>query len=207
MYGVTICEKCGYAYCPDIVEDRKRHKQYCQSWNKPRTLKNRGHGNQMKIHEPSLGTDYFNFYCSKCNSYMQIIGLSIEQSMIVIINGRCPGCGYWSVRKLRLLPNAKVWIDSRLKITRTNTKISRKSNNNKRDPVSDALRFEILERDNFTCQYCGHKDITKRTLEVDHIIPVSKGGPTTKDNLITACNRCNRGKGAKVLKKQPKSRR
>ena len=207
LYGVTICEKCGYAYCPDIAEDRKQHKRYCQSWNQPKTIKNRGHGNQMRIHESLLGADYFHFYCSKCNSCMQIIGVSIEKSMVAIINGRCPSCGYWSVRKLRLLSNAKVWIDSRLKITRTNTKVNRKDSLRKRDAISNFLRFEILERDNFTCQYCGHKDITKRTLHVDHIHPVAKGGITTKENLITACDKCNNGKGAKILRKKRKVRR
>lgn len=57
------------------------------------------------------------------------------------------------------------------------------------------LRFDILERDNFQCQYCGRsprKD--KCRLEIDHIIPISEGGDSNKENLITSCRECNRGK-------------
>lgn len=62
------------------------------------------------------------------------------------------------------------------------------------------LRFEILKRDNFKCQYCGRnptEDDCK--LQVDHIIPKSKGGSTIRDNLITSCEECNLGKGDILL--------
>ena len=55
------------------------------------------------------------------------------------------------------------------------------------------LRFEILKRDNFTCQYCGRKS-PDVILQIDHIIPKSKNGKDNKDNLITACFDCNSGK-------------
>ena len=63
----------------------------------------------------------------------------------------------------------------------------------KRKPISKRLRFEVLKRDNFTCQYCSSKP-PKVPLEVDHIHPISKGGKNEIDNLITACFDCNRGK-------------
>ncbi len=61
--------------------------------------------------------------------------------------------------------------------------------------VGNRLRFRVLERDNFTCQYCGKspKDEGVR-LEADHIIAYSKGGETTFENLTTACWGCNSGK-------------
>lgn len=55
------------------------------------------------------------------------------------------------------------------------------------------LRFKILSRDNFTCQYCG-RSAPKVQLEVDHIYPKVRGGQDTPENLITACMECNRGK-------------
>jgi hypothetical protein len=64
------------------------------------------------------------------------------------------------------------------------------------------LRFEILERDNFTCQYCGrsprfNKDVV---LEMDHKYPASKGGEWSKENIITSCRDCNGGKSDILLK-------
>ena len=63
-------------------------------------------------------------------------------------------------------------------------------------PATVFNRFNILERDNFTCQYCGRKapDVV---LEVDHVIPVCKGGTDASSNLKTACFQCNNQKRAK----------
>lgn len=64
--------------------------------------------------------------------------------------------------------------------------------------VTPKIRFEVLKRDNFTCQYCGaHGEGV--VLEVDHIIPISKGGTSDMGNLITACFDCNRGKGSNLV--------
>jgi hypothetical protein len=57
--------------------------------------------------------------------------------------------------------------------------------------VAPALRWEIWERDNFTCHYCG----IRRGLTVDHVVPASKGGPSVASNLVTACRICNIRKG------------
>ena len=64
-----------------------------------------------------------------------------------------------------------------------------------RDP-STRLRFEVLYRDKFTCRFCGASPTKDPavTLHVDHIIPWSKGGETTLDNLQTLCAKCNLGK-------------
>jgi hypothetical protein len=63
-----------------------------------------------------------------------------------------------------------------------------------RDPIPARLRFEVLNRDNFRCRYCGRSQRDGAVLHVDHVVPFSKGGPTTEDNLITACSDCNLGK-------------
>lgn len=73
---------------------------------------------------------------------------------------------------------------------------SRKDAGKGRDP-SPRLRYRVLERDHFTCQACGAspaKD-SSVSLHIDHIIPWSKGGRTTLENLQTLCARCNLGKG------------
>lgn len=62
------------------------------------------------------------------------------------------------------------------------------------------LRFEILKRDNFKCCACGSSPAKDPAVElhIDHIIPWSKGGETTEDNLQTLCSICNFGKGNTV---------
>jgi hypothetical protein len=63
--------------------------------------------------------------------------------------------------------------------------------------ISDRMRFRVLSRDGFTCQSCGASPIKERGIElhVDHILPWSKGGETTEENLQTKCKQCNLGKG------------
>src|SRR5208283_6189386 len=73
-------------------------------------------------------------------------------------------------------------------------------------PRQRLSRLEIFNRDHFTCQYCGKKGVT---LTLDHIIPRHQGGQHTWENLISACDTCNRRKagmtpeqsGMKLLKK------
>jgi 5-methylcytosine-specific restriction endonuclease McrA len=68
----------------------------------------------------------------------------------------------------------------------------------KRKGISKRLRFEVLKRDSFTCQYCGRKapDVT---LHVDHIRPISMGGSDTILNMVTSCADCNLGKSDRNL--------
>lgn len=67
--------------------------------------------------------------------------------------------------------------------------------------MTSKLRQHIKERDGFACKQCGVsvQQEPNLLLEIDHIIPVSKGGLTTEDNLQTLCWRCNRKKGAKII--------
>lgn len=55
-------------------------------------------------------------------------------------------------------------------------------------------RRTILARDHYTCQYCGETP-GRAELTVDHVIPRSRGGETTWENVVTACQRCNVRKG------------
>ena len=67
--------------------------------------------------------------------------------------------------------------------------------------MTTKLREEIKKRDDYTCQKCGLSiyDEKNLLLEIDHIIPLSKGGITSHDNLQTLCWKCNRKKGNKIL--------
>ena len=67
---------------------------------------------------------------------------------------------------------------------------------NKRD-IPLGLRYKVLSRDRFRCVKCGNSPATDLNckLHIDHIIPFSKGGVTTFDNLQATCSNCNLGKG------------
>lgn len=74
----------------------------------------------------------------------------------------------------------------------------------RRKSISKKLRFDVFKRDAFACQYCGAHP-PKAILHVDHINPVANGGSNNINNLITACDCCNLGKGARLLSDIPKS--
>ena len=55
-------------------------------------------------------------------------------------------------------------------------------------------RKNIYMRDKYTCQYCGIK-FPPNELNIDHVIPRSRGGKSTWDNVVCSCHDCNRRKG------------
>lgn len=64
--------------------------------------------------------------------------------------------------------------------------------------VSAKLRFDILRRDNFTCQYCG-QTAPQVVLHIDHVFPVAFGGKASRWNLVAACADCNLGKQVEII--------
>jgi 5-methylcytosine-specific restriction endonuclease McrA len=56
-------------------------------------------------------------------------------------------------------------------------------------------RFNVFLRDGFACQYCGAPG-TSQDLTFDHVIPRSRGGQTTWENVVAACSPCNLRKGS-----------
>ena len=63
-------------------------------------------------------------------------------------------------------------------------------------PVVKLTRREVFLRDNYTCQYCG---MQTRDLTLDHVIPKSRGGAHTWENLVSACRACNHRKGGRLM--------
>ena len=61
--------------------------------------------------------------------------------------------------------------------------------------VPDSIRAAVLVRDRGRCRRCRRAI----NLEMDHIVPVSKGGKTEESNLQTLCRRCNRAKSRKLV--------
>ena len=94
------------------------------------------------------------------------------------------GCDVW----LRKCPNC----------TPSKATVRTKTSARKNVPrvISHKLRYQVLKRDNFKCCACGASPAKDPSVElhVDHVIPCSKGGETTIDNLQTLCSKCNIGK-------------
>lgn len=58
-------------------------------------------------------------------------------------------------------------------------------------------RRNVFYRDRSRCQYCG-RGFMQRELNLDHVVPLSKGGKSTWDNVVTACVACNSRKGSRT---------
>jgi 5-methylcytosine-specific restriction endonuclease McrA len=63
-------------------------------------------------------------------------------------------------------------------------------------PRVKLTRREVFIRDGYTCQYCGRQS---NDLTIDHVIPRSRGGVHSWENLVSACKPCNHRKGGKLL--------
>ena len=58
--------------------------------------------------------------------------------------------------------------------------------------IDNNIAWRVYRRDKYKCRYCGKDDVP---LTVDHIITWESGGPTTEDNLLTSCRKCNKKRG------------
>lgn len=65
----------------------------------------------------------------------------------------------------------------------------------RRNKISKKLRHRIYKRDGYKCVECGSKEF----ITIDHIIPISQGGPDRENNMQTLCIVCNQRKGSKIL--------
>ena len=63
-----------------------------------------------------------------------------------------------------------------------------------RHPLSRSERDAVLRRDHHTCRQCGARQEDGVHLEVDHIVPVARGGTNDPYNLQTLCRACNQTK-------------
>lgn len=63
--------------------------------------------------------------------------------------------------------------------------------------VSTARRMAIYNRDNGTCYIC-HKPVASNDFELDHLVPVSRGGDSSEGNVAVTCRYCNRSRGCRI---------
>jgi hypothetical protein len=71
--------------------------------------------------------------------------------------------------------------------------------------IPDDLREQVITRGKLRCEYCGAPLVIVITREIDHIVPVSKGGQTTSDNLCLTCEPCNGAKRDHETGRDPES--
>lgn len=99
----------------------------------------------------------------------------------------------WNSIRAALISSGYIWIDGGCIHARGIEEFRTASG---RTPLPKWLRAFILERDGYTCTYCGDTD---GPFHVDHVLPVSKGGSDDPENLVCACATCNLSKSDKTL--------
>lgn len=102
------------------------------------------------------------------------------------------------------------WLRDRINEANDRSSVPSKAKNShakKKSPIQKrsrsialSVRIDVLTRDGYKCVYCGRSS-QQIDLEIDHIIPYSKGGSNQIDNLQTLCFDCNRGKGARIIER------
>jgi 5-methylcytosine-specific restriction endonuclease McrA len=119
--------------------------------------------------------------------YLPIARINLRRAACLLVNRRADPLDFegrkWQLRSPQVILVVPEHIRLRLDSTERIWKVP---------PVN---RREVLRRDRHTCQYCG----SKRDLTLDHVIPRSKGGLHTWNNVVTACATCNGKKGNHLL--------
>jgi 5-methylcytosine-specific restriction endonuclease McrA len=134
-------------------------------------------------------------------NYLPMSRVNIKRAIMLLVTGKAEPLSLdeevgWHVRS----PNLVFYVPKQIRLTITG--------NERLWKVPPVNRREVLRRDRHTCQYCG----STKNLTLDHVIPRSKGGKHSWDNVVTACERCNSKKGDRTpeqagmpLRSQPKA--
>jgi len=117
-------------------------------------------------------------------SYLPLNQINIKRAVILLVTGKAEPLDLGDGGKAILLhsPTMVLLVPQYIRLTVNHQERSWR--------VPAVTRREVLRRDKHTCQYCG----STKHLTLDHVIPVSKGGKHTWDNIVTACERCNNRK-------------
>ncbi|MBI4667116.1 MAG: HNH endonuclease [Nitrospinae bacterium] len=120
------------------------------------------------------------------NAYEPLQFTGMRRALVLVIKGKAEavesdGFFYRTVSETFRLP--------------TVVRLYRYVNRPRRIGVSFSKK-NVLRRDGYTCQYCGH---TGKDLTIDHVAPRSSGGLTSWENVVAACRKCNLRKGNKSL--------
>lgn len=152
-------------------------------------------------HTSTLPTVLHNSVVVFSTNYLPMARINIKRAVTLLVSGRAEPLDIednlvWKLRS----PSVTIEVPHHIRLKITTTERLWK--------VPSVTRRELLRRDGYRCQYCG----SAKHLTIDHVIPRSKGGTHTWDNVAIACETCNHRKGDKflhetgmVLKTKPKA--
>ncbi|MGH2414877.1 MAG: HNH endonuclease [Microcystaceae cyanobacterium] len=117
-------------------------------------------------------------------NYLPISRVNLKRAIILLVTDKAEPVDFisgmsWEVRS----PSLILQVPAHIRLKTNNVERVWKA-----PPVN---RREVLRRDQHQCQYCG----SRKKLTLDHVIPRSKGGKHTWDNVVIACEPCNSRKG------------
>lgn len=134
-------------------------------------------------------------------NYLPVSRVNIKRAIALLVTGKAEPLDFTSGKGIAVhSPSVVLLVPEHIRLTITDRERVWK--------VPPVNRREVLRRDKHTCQYCG----STKQLTLDHVIPRSKGGKHTWDNVVIACERCNSRKGDRTpqqagmtLRTQPKA--
>lgn len=121
-------------------------------------------------------------------NYLPLCRVNIKRAIVLLVTNKAQPLGFtteggWQVHS----PSLVIDVPKHIRLTITS--------NERMWKVPPVNRREVLRRDHHSCQYCG----SGKHLTLDHVMPRSKGGSHTWDNVVAACERCNSRKGDRTL--------
>lgn len=116
-------------------------------------------------------------------NYLPISKINVKRAIALLMTGKAEALDLGNETGcLVRSPSLVIAVPAYIRLTFTSTERIWK--------VPPVNRRELLRRDNHSCQYCG----SNKHLTIDHVIPLSKGGQHTWNNVVTACEKCNQRK-------------
>ena len=122
-------------------------------------------------------------------NYLPVSRINIKRAITLLVAGKAEPLDFMSDTGISIRSaNAVVQVPEHIRLTFTNSERVWK--------VPPVNRREVLRRDKYTCQYCG----SMKHLTLDHVMPRTKGGKHSWDNVVIACVKCNSKKGDRTPK-------
>ncbi|HAA26455.1 MAG TPA: HNH endonuclease [Cyanobacteria bacterium UBA8553] len=133
-------------------------------------------------------------------NYLPVSRVNIKRAIALLVTGKAEPLDFSGNAYRVHSPSLVLLVPQHIRLTLTDTERVWK--------VPPVNRREVLRRDKHTCQYCG----STKQLTLDHVIPRSKGGKHSWDNVVIACEQCNSRKGDRtpnqagmILRTHPKA--